>query len=250
MLHHICLRMISLFAGALLLTGCSEVEDRAPDYRYRLTVEVETPEGLATGSSVIEVKQTLMRPGSSPGNQGVSRRVRGEAVAVDLPGDKTLFALLRSDNNVDWASQVFLYLKPPSPQEEFVDQLDDVLEVTGERELPRMWPPVAWLEERSAYPMMVTFGDETDPTSVARVDPDDLAASFGEGVTLKRITVELTDEPVTVGIEERLGWLPNYYDKQLSGDRFQMLRNEEKGLSAFISAGVFSAGVGLRDKGN
>lgn len=97
--------------------------------------------------------------------------------------------------------------------------------------------------------MMVTFGDEADPTSVAEVDPDDLAATFGEGVKVKRITVELTDDPVTTGIEERLGWLPNYYNKQLSGDRYQNIKNKHKGLSAYISASIFSAGVGPRDKG-
>jgi hypothetical protein len=50
----------------------------------------------------------------------------------------------------------------------------------------------------------VTFGDIKDPTSVARVDPDDLAASFGAGVKLKAITVEITDDAVTTGIEKRL----------------------------------------------
>ena len=58
--------------------------------------------------------------------------------------------------------------------------------------------------------MLVTFADRDDPTSVARVDPDDLAASFGEGVKLRRITVQLTDDPVTSGIEERLGWLTEH----------------------------------------
>ncbi|MDJ0979954.1 MAG: hypothetical protein QNI87_15620, partial [Erythrobacter sp.] len=48
-----------------------------------------------------------------------------------------------------------------------------------------------------------------------RVDPDDLSASFGEGVELQRITVELTDEPVTTGIEERLGWLGEYPEPSL-----------------------------------
>ena len=99
------------------------------------------------------------------------------------------------------------------------DQLDNVLEVTGETELPRMWPPVAWIEERSAYPMLVTFGDLADPTSVAEVDPDDLAATFGEGVKLKRITVELTDDPVTTGIEERLGWLPKFSMADRNGNQ-------------------------------
>lgn len=111
-----------------------------------------------------------------------------------------------------------------------------------------MWPPVRHLDERPAYPMLVTFADEADPRSVTLVDPDDLAASFGEGVSLKRLTAELTDDEVTMGIEKRLIWLPNYYNKQLSGDRFQMLKNKDKGVSAFISASVFSAGVGLKDK--
>ncbi|MEM7702652.1 MAG: hypothetical protein AAF251_11995 [Pseudomonadota bacterium] len=182
-------------------------EDKAPDYRYRLTVEVDTPEGLKTGSSVIEVQQTLVRPGSSPGSQGVSRKVRGEAVAVDLPGGKTLYALLRSDNNVDWASLLFVYLAGPSTDPDFVDQLDDVQDVSGEQVVPRRWPPVGFLPERSAYPIVVTFADEADPTSMVRVDPDDLSASFGEGVSLKRLTAELTNDDVTTGITERLGWV-------------------------------------------
>ncbi|MDR4496279.1 MAG: hypothetical protein R3B74_18050 [Nitrospirales bacterium] len=41
-----------------------------------------------------------------------------------------------------------------------------------------------------------------------KVDLDDLAATFGPGVALKRIMLEITDEPVTEGkIEQVLGWL-------------------------------------------
>jgi len=216
------MRMIALMLTVLTawcLTACGELgDDSAPDYRYRLTVEVDTPEGLRTGSSVIEVEQRLGRAASSPAHSQVYRRVRGEAVAVDLPGGKTLFALLRSDNNVDWASYVFVYLAPSYEGEPFEEQLDNVLEVKGEQKLPRMWPPVVHLPERSAYPMLVTFGDIDDPTSVARVDPDDLAASFGEGVSLRRITVELTDDPVTTGIEERLGWVKDAWSHDVTTD--------------------------------
>ena len=53
-------------------------------------------------------------------------------------------------------------------------------------------------------PILVTFGDITDPTSVQRVDPTDLAASFGPSVDLKAVTLEITDEPVTMGQIERL----------------------------------------------
>jgi hypothetical protein len=191
---------------ALAISACAS-DDTAPDYRYRLTVEVETPEGLKTGSSVIEVKQRLVRAGSSPANMAVERRVRGEAVAVDLPGGRTLFVLLRSDNNFEWASYVMQTLAPHSDSETFAQQLDNMLLLEGEIVLPRTFPPVGHLEERSAYPMLVTFRDLDDPTSVEEVDPDDLAATFGGDVSLKRITVRITDGPVTGGIEERLAWL-------------------------------------------
>ena len=59
---------------------------------------------------------------------------------------------------------------------------------------------------RNAYPMLVTFGALAHkPTSVVRVDPDDLAATFGEGVWLERIVVRMTSEPVTMSLGERLG---------------------------------------------
>lgn len=206
MMRRLAILLLSLFGLPLAACGPS---DGPPDYRYRLTVEVETPEGLRSGSSVIEVRQRMVRPGSNPAGMAVERRIRGEAVAVDLPGGGTLFALLRSDNNVDWASYVMQTIAPRTQGEDFRQQLDDMLALEGEIVLPRMFPPAGHLEERSAYPMLVTFGDIDDPTSVALVDPDDLAATFGEGVSLKRITVQITDDPVTTGIEERLGWLEN-----------------------------------------
>lgn len=209
---------IGLAILCLLLAACSLTDD-TPSYRYRLTVEVDTPEGLKTGSSVIEVRQRLVRPGSSPANVAVERRVRGEAVAVDLPGGKTLFALLRSDNNVDWASYVMQTLAPHIDSETFAQQLDNMLLLKGEIVLPRTFPPVGHLKERSAYPMLVTFGDIADPTSIEEVDPDDLAATFGEGVSLKRITVQITDDPVTSSIGGRLGWLSRTKGPLLSRPR-------------------------------
>ncbi len=190
--------------GVVLLAGC---DDGAPDYRYRLTVEVETPEGLKTGSSVIEVEQNLGRAGGSPANSQIYRKVRGEAVAVDMPDGRTLFALLRSESDNEWAETVMDRVSPPSRRGSDGPLFDGPLQLKGEVDVPRTYPAYAWLEERSAYPMLVTFGDIDDPTSVEEVDPDDLAATFGEGVVLKRVTVELTNDPVTTGIEERLVWL-------------------------------------------
>jgi hypothetical protein len=54
---------------------------------------------------------------------------------------------------------------------------------------------------RAEWPMMVRFRDLNDPKSVERVDP----AAAG----VRRILLETTKDDVTVGIEKRLGWLPN-----------------------------------------
>lgn len=123
-------------------------------------------------------------------------------MAVDLPDGRTLFALLRSVISPDWSAHIMHVLAPDTPGESYVETLDDALLVTEATEVPRTYMSA---KDISSYPMLVTFGDLDDPTSVERVDPDDLAASFGEGVALKRITVQITDDPVTTGIEGRLG---------------------------------------------
>jgi hypothetical protein len=52
---------------------------------------------------------------------------------------------------------------------------------------------------------------------VRRVDPNDLAASFGPGYRLNAITMTITDEPVTEGkVETVLGWLGKYPEPKLS----------------------------------
>lgn len=57
--------------------------------------------------------------------------------------------------------------------------------------------------------MLVTFTNPADPKSVTRVDPNQLTASFGPGYALEAITVEVTKDKVTRGIEGKLAWLTN-----------------------------------------
>lgn len=228
-----------LALAALLLSGCTVAENEAPDYRYRLTVEVETPDGLKTGSSVIEVRQMIGRSTMGGFNEQTFYKIHGEAVAVDLPGGQTLYALLRSGDDVEWAARVIPFLAPNAGDE---NRLDDLLLLKGKKELPRTWSSRGPFNNRSAYPTLVTFGDEADPTSVTEVEPDDLASTFGTGVRLKRITAELTDDPVTTGIEQRLGWLPNYYDKMLDGRTINTIEAENR-LANDLSQNSFAIGT-------
>jgi hypothetical protein len=93
--------------------------------------------------------------------------------------------------------------------------------------------------------LFVRFRDINKPETVEEVNPEGLHEAFGPGYALRRVTVQLTEEPVTSGIEKRLPWLPKYYDLKFSGDRYWSADNSHKGISASMSSGAFSAGMGL-----
>jgi hypothetical protein len=56
-------------------------------------------------------------------------------------------------------------------------------------------------------PDLVTFADVSNPKTVRWVDPRNLERDIGTGVQLKRATIQITEEPVTSGLFERLPWL-------------------------------------------
>lgn len=202
----------ALYGAVAMLSSCNY---RSEEFRYRMTVEVETPQGPRTGSSVIEVQVSDPGPNSFP-EAGINTKVRGEAVSVDLPDGKVLFALLRSRESVDAASgYAYKALRPAQHRGDyaFIERTKELKRMRGTGLLPR-----------DAYPMLVTFGDLNDPTSVVRVDPDNLAGVFGEGVALRRITVEITGDPVTTGIENQLKWFRDL--ARSGGGLIPMIKNE------------------------
>jgi hypothetical protein len=171
-------------------------------YRYKMTVELETPEGLRTGHAVRQVS-------FHPRPEGVySARVTGEAVAVDLPDGQTLFALLAdrggNQNYAAWIAGWALKaaLKPGGANADYEAGRFAELYPTQ----PRTASPIG----QTSVPMLVRFRDPADPKSIERIDPDELSASFGAGVRLKRITVEITRDRVTSGIALRLPWVPGH----------------------------------------
>ena len=209
-----------LVCWALALSGCGKSEVK----HWRLTATVETPQGERQGHSVIETELGLPPPWVKKilGSQaGASMDYRGEAVAVDLPGNQTLFVLLRSKTSVDWAMWMH----------------NDV--GTGElRAVPRMKKIPG--DEVENYPYFVRFRDIADPRTVEQVDPDDLAKSFGPGVELKSLTVQMTDEPVTTGISKRFSWWSEYRRKHFDGTSTISEAVGDKNLPAHLSSGSFS----------
>ena len=199
------------FLAALALTSAGVLSAcgyRGETVRYRLTVDVDTPQGLRSGSSVLEarIRQSGKNSLLTPEARGVRTDLKGEAVTVEMPDGRLLFALLRRPGG--YAGQIVGLFNYVTPLPKFEGEYASVrrVEYLKEHGGAGVVPP-----ER--YPMLVTFDDINDPTSIREVDPGDLAASFGEGVSLRSIRVAITDDEVTTGIEKHLKWLPNTHGR-------------------------------------
>jgi hypothetical protein len=183
--------VVFLVLSSLGLSGCGSY-----DWHQKLTVEVETPDGVKSGSAVTEVSWWENRFFKDGGV--LQSAIKGEAAVVDLGNGRYLFALLSHAND----SRYMAGLAPRIVTDR--DKLVWSLEaITRAKALSGrlVVPP-------KHFPMLVTFTDINDPKSVKKVDPANLGATFGMSYALKSITLEITDEPVTEGtVKSVLGWL-------------------------------------------
>lgn len=211
-------RLVAFIAFALMLAGC----DLRPrdTYRYRVTVEVDTPQGLRTGSSVWE---TSAVQGSGIPDKARRTTNRGEAIAVDLPGG-TLFALRRDEEiGVNYPGYVVgRHLRDyPDPRYPMTpDWRTDMAMIRTKKPSFDLAP--------SEIPVLIRFRDINDPASVEIVQPFDLAEAFGPGVTLRRINITVTEDGITHGIKERIPWLPS-----VSHERGTLIPNPPQLLKDF-----------------
>jgi hypothetical protein len=178
--------------------------------RSRLTLVVETPEGERSGSSVTQ--ETISFPGGLTRAQGYAiwSTLIGEAVVVDLGPRGILFSTFERQSILSrGGGDAYNAGLAAFPRAKFGGDRSGTTSLdpyaTYLDNLNRIKPEAALSLE--ALPALVKFGDLNDPSSVALVDPQDLAASFGPGVTFQGATVEITDDPITHGIDARLSWL-------------------------------------------
>lgn len=182
--------LLGLLAGsaAAVLGGCGLLGGSS--YRFKMTVEVETPTGVKTGSSVYEVTAKKLVALTSEAAERVMG-TRGEALVLDLP-DGPVFALMKTPNDAQDVAlgKMSMAVLDPEFRNNWVESAG---RISGS------WSTLRGEVPRDNWPMMVRFRDINDPRSVAQVDP----VSIG----VKRIVVETTSEDVTVGLETRLRWL-------------------------------------------
>jgi hypothetical protein len=214
----------------LLLAGCKEKFT----WHQKMTVTVETPLGEVSGSSVSAVswQEHLIRFEG----MGWHYSVTGEAVVVEVTPGRYLFALLTGP-----AANYMGSVAPASISGQKSRVIDPALFAEVRDQRGRAAGLIAVPEFQ--YPMMVSFADITDPASVELVDPDDLAASFGSGVRLKSVVLEVTEEPVTEGrVELLLPWLDHIWPNRLDGQRYETIKAANRFANS-IGTGLFSTEI-------
>ncbi|MDO8353944.1 MAG: hypothetical protein Q7T14_10820 [Aestuariivirga sp.] len=181
---------VFLVLSSLSLSGCGTYE-----WHQKLTVEVETPDGVKAGSAVTEVswwENRVFKDGAA-----LQSEIKGEAAVVDLGNGRYLFVLLSHANDSGYMAG--LAPRVVVDRDGLAWSLEAITRakgLSGRLEVPS-----------KHFPMLVTFTDINDPKSVKEVDPANLGATFGAGYALKSITLEVTNEAVTEGkIETVLGW--------------------------------------------
>jgi hypothetical protein len=178
---------------------------RTASYRYKLTLTVDTPDGVKSAFNVVDVsffyKNLIVL-----NLRGTSVTITGGALYLDLgPGKRPLIALLTKDDvrsttirwDLDQPTSLLTRLTGGNAnrENEFV--------ITAR--FHRM--PGPYEIQADALPDLVTFADIADPKTVLAVDPHNLSGALENDVRWKRITIEVTNARVTGEIENRLPWL-------------------------------------------
>ncbi|MGY3582092.1 hypothetical protein ACVIGB_000985 [Bradyrhizobium sp. USDA 4341] len=222
-------RLSVLVAIGLCLAGCG----RSESYRYKLTLAVNTPDGIRRSSSVTEWDFWEV---SIPA-RGTPHRLRGQALYLDLgPGARPLIALLTSHLHEkpggviwDWSGAGLLsrFYGLPTGFGNADAFLDWVARLSHERGPVTITP--------NDLPDLVTFADVNDPMSVIEVNPNDLQETLGKNVTWNEITLDMTDEPVTTSIKSKLPWLSEYRAKnfRLDGSKYGTNRTIANQLDSY-----------------
>lgn len=169
------------------------------EWRQKLTVTIDTPNGVKSGSAVTEVKiyhNRIFKDGAE-----WQRYLSGEATVVDLGGGSFLFALLETPADQNFmdrlAQNVIFDVNTPSTGEEMFQRITNtrgILDVPANR-----------------YPMLVTFENLNKPESVVEVRTENISKVLGQSYAIRAITLEIVHDDVTVGIVDRvLAWIKSH----------------------------------------
>ncbi len=205
-------------------------------YRFRITIAVESPQGVISGASVLETS-TVYQPSLLGATGGRFPSLHGDAIFVDLGQGRHLIGLLAHGPRGEGVDGVMML-----PVSAFGLRSSGVGRGQNFHEMAAALPAGSNRQLRGAdIPTLVTFANLADPASAKVVEPTDVgfASAFGPGFRLARVTLEmvpagvwpfnlvgLSGTPVTRGIEGKVPFLTTHREplRRVSRDmppRFQ-----------------------------
>lgn len=196
------MKKLSLVVFSLIIaagTAFAVTELTTPEvysWRYKIAIEVETPEGIKSGSAVRELRALKNNQELLPQVPPFNFEVVGEAIIIDLGERGKLFGL------VGWRADLlgsFADVFEPHPRsfQSITTSLNH--DVDLEPGTSRPFDREIWF---------VAFRDIEDPQSILTIEPEAFNEFFGDGVKLKSKTITIVDEPVSFGaVEDALSWI-------------------------------------------
>ncbi len=227
--------LIAGFAAAFAMNSFSESELKL---RYKITINVQTPDGIKSGSAVREVTIDKFQ-GFNPDKADFNAKMRGEAVVIDLEERGKLFALINTNSYTE-----MLYAFP-------IEEKTAPLSLEGIEYYKNLKVgDKAELKNKIHWPKFVTFEDLNDPLSVKlareigleKEGSKNLEEVFGNEIFIKDIVIEITDEVITKNMEFYLPWHEEYKNKKarLNGNTSTVIFTNE--LADNLGTGAFSIG--------
>lgn len=207
--------ILTIIGAVVLVWSYLTADGPAKTSAYRITVEVDTPQGVRVGSSIRELT-TRAQFGSN--GRSLGSELSGEAVGIDLPGSKTLFVLLRGELLEQGEYNALMVLAARTGQGKLWGSRPVEVFPSYFRTVPKTFDPLRdRMPSAEEYrPMLVAFTDGSRRDSAYRVDPLNLEVAFGKGVRLKRITVQLVGKEFEETICRSLPWLSTNKDRPAS----------------------------------
>ncbi len=186
--------IVIMFAG----TAYAAKEYVVPTtWRYKITIEIETPEGIKSGSAVREVRAWKNAAKLiNPDIREVTYRTFGEAVLIDLGENGVLFY------PIDWDSNALLERAFPTSEKNSWSSVQHYkLLPNGLKAVQEGWISFIWLK------------DLTGADPMRRLDSKDFVNVFGDGFKLKQTVIEMTNDPVTWPLDDYLNRLAGKFGK-------------------------------------
>jgi hypothetical protein len=191
-MNKIARSLVLLVLCAFALSACGYGFGSQFVINYRLTVTVDDNGAVHTGTGVWRYR--LIR--------GWSETFIAQAIPVDMGAKGTLFVLITDKKGQQLKDyDRFRFRKDSTQFEEGMERR------YGQYIFVDCGDTQAYGNKSYGCPRMVRFTNERDPATVQAVDPTNLSASFGPGVSLRPITVTIVRNGPTKGLIKRLPWL-------------------------------------------